>query len=152
MDSVVRALVVYGFILVVFRIAGKRALSDVSTFDLVLTLIISESIQQALIDDDNSLTNAFLVVLTLVGANIGLSMLKTRYRRIDRLVDGQPLLVVEHSRTLDEGMRRERVNLDDVLMAARAQGVERLDEIKYAVLERGGSISIIRNRDDQKPS
>ena len=152
MDSVVRALVVYGFILVVFRIAGKRALSDVSTFDLVLTLIISESIQQALIDDDNSLTNAFLVVLTLVGANIGLSMLKTRYRRIDRLVDGQPLLVVEHGRTLDEGMRRERVDLDDVLMAARAQGVERLDEIKYAVLERGGSISIIRNRDDQKPS
>ena len=148
MDSVVRALVVYGFILVVFRIAGKRALSDVSTFDLVLTLIISESIQQALIDDDNSLTNAFLVVLTLVGANIGLSMLKTRYRRIDRLVDGQPLLVVEHGRTLDEGMRRERVDLDDVLMAARAQGVERLDEIKYAVLERGGSISIIRNRDD----
>ncbi len=148
MDSVARALVVYAFLLVIFRIAGKRALSDVTTFDLVLTLIVSEAIQQALIDGDDSLTNAFLVVLTLVGANVGLSMLKTRSPRLDRLIDGQPLLLVAHGRAFEDRMRNERVDADDILMAARDRGVERMAQIKYAVLERGGSISIIEADED----
>ena len=75
MDSVIRGAVVYLFVLLIFRIAGKRALSEVTTFDLVLTLIISEAIQQALIDSDNSITNAFLILVTQVGLDVLFSFL-----------------------------------------------------------------------------
>jgi len=144
MDSILRAFAVYAFLFVLFRIAGKRTLSEMTTFDFILLLIISEAIQQAMIDDDNSMTNAFLVVLTLVGINIGLSLLKQRSARLDKLVDGVPVVIVEHGRLLHDRMAKARVDEADILHAARQlQGLERLDQIKYAVLEQSGGISII---------
>ncbi|MBL1685893.1 DUF421 domain-containing protein, partial [Klebsiella pneumoniae] len=91
MDSVIQALAVYGFLLVLFRMAGKRSLAQITTFDFVLLLIISESIQNALVGQDYSLTHAALLVMTLVGVDIGLSLLKQRSPRIERLLDDVPL-------------------------------------------------------------
>ena len=94
MESVLRGAAVYVFLLVLFRIAGQRTLSDLTTFDFVLLLIISEAIQQALIDSDNSMTHAFLIVLTLVALNIGVSLWKQRSPRVDRLIEGDKILEV----------------------------------------------------------
>ena len=144
MDSVMRAVAVYVFLLVLFRVAGKRSLAEITSFDFVLLLVFSEAIQQALIDDDNSLTNGFLVILTLVTMNIGLSLWKLRSPRLDRLLDDVPLIVVEDGRPLKDRMNKARVDETDVVQAARQlQGLERMDQIKYAVLERSGGISII---------
>lgn len=144
MDSVLRALAIYGFLLVIFRVAGRRTLSQMTSFDLILLLIVSEATQQALLGDDFSLTNAFLVIATLVGVDIALSILKRRSPHLDRWIDDVPLVIVEHGRPLEDRMRRARVDDADVLEAARAsQGLERMEQIKYAVLERSGSISII---------
>lgn len=144
MNSIVRAAAVYLFLLVVFRLAGKRTLSQITTFDAVLLLIISEAIQQAMIDTDNSITNAFLIVLTLVGIDVLLSLAKRRFRRLERLVDGVPVLIVAEGRLRHEEMKRERIDVGDVLAAARSHhGLERLDQIRYAVIEQSGEITIV---------
>ena len=144
MDSVMRAVAVYVFLLVLFRVAGKRSLAEITSFDFVLLLVFSEAIQQALIDDDNSLTNGFLVILTLVTMNIALTLWKQRSPRLDRLLDDVPLIVVEDGRPLKDRMNKARIDETDVMQAARQlQGLERMDQIKYAVLERSGGISII---------
>ena len=144
MDSVLRALAVYAFLLVLFRLAGKRSLSEMTSFDFILLLIISEAIQQALLDDDSSMTNGFLMVLTLVGVSIALSLIKQRSETLDKLLDGTPEIIIDNGRLLRERMNRARVDEGDIMQAARQQqGLERLDQIKYAVLERSGGITVI---------
>ena len=144
MDSVLRGIAVYVFLLVVFRFAGKRTLSEMTTFDFVLLLIVSEATQQALIDNDNSMTNSFLLILTLVGLNVGLSLLKQRSHQLEKWLEGTPVVVLEDGKPIKERMDKARVDEADILTAARElQGLERLDQIKYAVLERSGGISII---------
>ncbi len=143
MDSILRGAVVYAVLLVLFRIVGKRTLAEITTFDFVLLLIISEATQQAMIDNDNSMTNAFLIIMTLLGLDIGLSLLGRRFRIVDRLVDDVPLVLVEDGRVLKDRMTKSRVDETDILQSARQEGLERMDQIKYAVLERSGGISII---------
>jgi uncharacterized membrane protein YcaP (DUF421 family) len=144
MDSIVRAAAVYLFLMVVFRMAGRRTLGDLTAFDFVLVLIISEAIQQAMLDNDNSMTNGFLIVLTLVGLNVLLSLIKQRSHTVEKWLDGVPTILVEEGRPLTERMNKARVDVEDVMQAARQlQGLERLDQIRYAVLERTGGITII---------
>jgi uncharacterized membrane protein YcaP (DUF421 family) len=144
MDAVLRAAAIYLVLLVIFRVAGKRSLGQATTFDFVLLLIVGEATQQALLGEDFSVTNAALVIVTLVGIDVGLSLWKQRSPALDRILEGQPLIVVEHGRPVREHMRRARVDDHDVLAAARElQGLERMDQIRYAVLERNGTISIV---------
>jgi uncharacterized membrane protein YcaP (DUF421 family) len=144
MDSVLRGAVVYLFLLVLFRISGQRALAQTTTFDFVLLLIISEAVQQAMIGNDNSMTHAALIVMTLVGLNIALSLVKQRSKRIEKILEDVPLVLVEEGRLLRERMDKVRVDEDDILEAAREyQGLERLEQIRFAVLERNGCITII---------
>ena len=144
MNPVIRATAMYGFLWLVFRIAGKRTLSEATTFDFVLLLIVAETTQQALLGNDFSLTNAFILITTLVGIDIGISLLKQRFPRIERVIDGEPVLIVDNGRLLEKRMARARVDREDILEAARRlQGLERMDQIKYAVLEQSGGITII---------
>jgi uncharacterized membrane protein YcaP (DUF421 family) len=150
MDAVLRASAIYFFLLLIFRLSGKRSIAQITTFDLILLLIISEATQQALLGQDFSLTNAFLVILTLVGIDIGLSLLKQRSPRIEKILEDEPLIIVEEGRPLLDRMKKVRVDEEDVLIAARIlQGLERMDQIKYAVLERNGGISIIPKQESQ---
>jgi uncharacterized membrane protein YcaP (DUF421 family) len=144
MEPVLRAVGIYVFMLIVFRFAGKRSLSEMSNFEFVLLLIIGESAQQAVLGKDYSLTNAYLVILTLTGLQISLSIWKQRSERVKRWLDGLPVVIVEDGRPLKERMDKLRVGEDSVLEAARElQGLERMDQIKYAVMESTGTITII---------
>ena len=96
MESVIRAAIVYVVLMLLFRIAGKRSLAEVTSFDLVLLLIISEATQQAMIDNDNSMTNALLLVSTLIGLNILLSVVTTRWKAFDKLVEDVPLVILKN--------------------------------------------------------
>mgnify|MGYP001352662651 FL=1 len=144
MEILIRTAAVYFFLLLLFRIGGKRSLSQITTFDFVLLLIISEAVQQALLGEDFSVTNAFLVIATFFAIDIGISILKQRSKAVEKVIDGVPLIILEDGRPIQERMDKTRVDEADILAAARElQGLERLDQIKYAVLERSGGISII---------
>jgi len=143
-NPVLRAAVIYFFLLAVFRLAGKRTFSQMTSFDFVLLLIVAEATQQALVGNDYSLTQSLLVIVTLVGIDIFLSLVKQRFPRIEKWVDGVPLVIVENGRPLKHLMDKERVDEKDILAAAReTQGLERMDQIQFAILERSGGISII---------
>ncbi len=150
MDTVIRACFVYFLLLLIFRIAGKRTLGEITTFDFVLTLIISEAIQQALVDSDHSMTNAFLLVVTLVGLNVLMSLIKQRSRPVERLIEGTPVIILEKDKLHRDRMAQERVDDADILAAARElQGVSRLDQIQYAVVEKDGKITIVPKQEQQ---
>lgn len=144
METIVRVVAIYAILLLLFRIAGKRSLAQLTSFDFIVLLIISEATQQAMIRDDYSVTNAFVVIATLIGMDIALTAAKVWFPRSERYIDGLPLVILENGKPIEELMRKSRVDEDDILAAARAsQGLERLDQIKYAVLERSGGISIV---------
>jgi uncharacterized membrane protein YcaP (DUF421 family) len=144
MEAVIRGAVTYFFLLVIFRVSGKRTLAQITTFDFILLLIVSEATQNALVGNNASMTHAFLVILTLVAIDIALSLLKRRWPTLDRWIEGLPLVIVEKGRPLKENMRHARVDEEDVLTAAREhQGLLTMDQIGLAVLERNGQISIV---------
>jgi uncharacterized membrane protein YcaP (DUF421 family) len=144
MNPVIRGVAVYLFVLIVFRILGKRSLKDVTTFDFVLLLIVSETTTDALIGEDYSLTACFIMVCTLVGTDYIFSKLRDRFKWFELASEGAPLVIVEKGKPLKGRMEKTRVDEQDVLEAARLMhGLERMDQIKYAVLEKDGSISII---------
>jgi uncharacterized membrane protein YcaP (DUF421 family) len=142
-----RSVVVYFFMLLIFRISGKRSLAKITTFDLVLTLFISEAVQQALLDGDGSMTNGLLVVMTLVGVDIALSLVKHRWPAARRLIDGQPVVIMRDGVLVKASLDKERVEEDDVLASARERlGIGRLADIRHAVLEDSGGISVVPRR------
>ena len=144
MTDVLRAASVYLFLTLVFWIAGKRSLRELTVFDFVLLLIISEATQQALVGDDFSIANAFVVIGTLVALDIGFSLLKQRFEKLEKVMDGLPLVLVENGQPIRERLDKERVDEEDILEAARMlRGLERMSDISYAVLERNGEISIV---------
>ena len=144
MDAVIRVVVMYTFLLLVFRLTGKRTLGETTPFDLLMLLVISETTQQAMVNDDHSMTHAFLLILTFVMINVGLSLLKQKSQGAERVLDGVPLVLVDNGQLLKDRMEKSRVDEEDIMEAAREnEGLERLDQVKYAVLERSGKISIM---------
>jgi uncharacterized membrane protein YcaP (DUF421 family) len=148
MDSVLRAAVMYLVLMILFKIAGRRSLADLNTFDFVLLLIIGEATQQALLGDDFSVTNSVLIIATLIAIDVGFSQLKQRSKRIALLLDGGPTVIVENGQPLIRRMKKARVTEADIMEAARSnQGIARMSDIRYAIIERNGTISIIPEKD-----
>lgn len=144
MDAVMRAAAIYLALLVLFKFSGRRSLSELTIFDFVLLLIIGEATQQALLGDDFSITNAVLVVATLIGIDMLLSALKWRWPRFDLWLEGSPTIVVENGVALSSRLKAARIRVEDILESAREKhGLERLDQIKFAIIEKNGKISII---------
>ncbi len=144
MDSVLRATVTYLFVWLIFRIAGKRTLAQITTFDAVLLLIISETTQAALIDNDQSLTNTMLLILTILGLDVFFSIVKEWFPAVDKVMDGAPLILLDDKGLRKEALKRERLDTDDILNAARKlRGLANMDQIEYAILEQTGTITIV---------
>ena len=144
METVFRGLAAYLVLLIVTRFSGRRSMAQVTPFDFVLLLIIAETTQQALLGDDFSVTNAFVLIVTLFTADILLSYVKQWSSSAALLIDGSPTVLVSRGHPDPEALRRSRVNIADILEAARQQhGLMRLDQIEFAVLEVGGNLSVI---------
>jgi uncharacterized membrane protein YcaP (DUF421 family) len=150
MESILRGALTYLFIWFVFRLTGRRTLAQITTFDAVLLLIISETAQAALTDDDHSFTNSALLILTILGMDVLLSFVKRKWPLVERWMDGAPLLILNQGVLDRETMQRERVDENDILHAARAtQGAHRLDQIEFAVLEPTGEVTVILKNDEK---
>lgn len=144
MDGVLRALAIYLILMLLFRLSGKRTLSQVTTFDFVLLLVVGEATQQALLGEDFSITQAVIVIATLIGLDRASDFLSFRSERFERATQSVPVVLVENGRLMDEAMRREHVSKDEILQAARSsQGLENLEDVKFAVLETSGGISVV---------
>jgi uncharacterized membrane protein YcaP (DUF421 family) len=144
MDIVLRSLAFYFLLLLFLRITGKRTLAQITPFDLVLLLIISEAAQQGLLGEDHSITTALLAILTLVTVDILLSLVKRRSKRLETWIESRPLVLVKDGEVFEDRLRWSRVDEGDILESARElRGLWSLDQIRYAVLERDGVISII---------
>ena len=144
MNPVIRGLAVYLFVYIIFRILGKRSLSEITTFDFVLLLIISETTTDALIGEDYSLMACFIMLSTLVGVDLLLTLTKTKWKWFEKISDGAPLIIVDKGVPLKKRMEKTKVDEEDILEAARIlHGLEKMEQVKYAVLEKDGSISII---------
>ena len=147
MEFVLRAAAVYFGILIIMRMSGKRTLAEVTTFDFVLLVLIAEATGQALVGDDFSVTSALLVITTLVALDVLLGRLSFQFPFVDRLIDGVPMVVVANGAPVRDRLNKLHISEEDVLSEARRmQGLERMDQIKYAVLEKSGGISIIPKR------
>src|SRR5439155_15615793 len=145
MDLVLRAIVVFVFVLVLTRVIGRRELGSLAPIDLILLIILGDALQQGLTQDDYSVTGAVLVVGTLAVLQVFTSWLSFRVPLTRRLLEGEPLIVVQDGKPIERNLRRERLTLEEVAEAARMHEIGSLEEVKWAVLERNGEISFIKN-------
>jgi uncharacterized membrane protein YcaP (DUF421 family) len=144
METFLRSAAIYFFLLLILRVTGKRSLGEVTTFDFVLLLIISETTQEALMGDDFSVINSFIAITSLFSIDILLNRVKMASKTCEKVLEDMPLVIVDHGNPIMERMNKENVDESEVLCAARElQGLDRMDQIKYAVLEKDGTISII---------
>ncbi len=110
MEAPLRALIVYLFLLIVFRFSGKRTLAQITPFDLVLLLILGEATQQGLIGDDFSLTKALLLITSLLGIDVAFSFLQRHVKPLDRVIEGVPLILLEHGAVIEERLQKAGVD------------------------------------------
>ena len=146
MESVLRPIAIYLFLLMIFRLAGKRTMAETTPFDLVLLLIISEVTQEAMSVEDYSIMNAAILITTLVGTDLALGAIKRRSPLASRVIEGLPVVIVKDGRVLADRLPGSRMDRDEILEAVRKHGLESLDDVKYAVLEPSGDISIVPRR------
>jgi uncharacterized membrane protein YcaP (DUF421 family) len=145
-EFALRALLVYGFLLAVLRLTGKRQVSQMSPFDLVLLLVLSNAVQNSMNAGDNTVTAGFILVAFLVGANALLGYLTFRSKKVENLVEGVPLVLVHNGALVPGSMASERVTLHELMAALRASGLTTLEEVHVAILESNGRINVIPRR------
>ena len=144
MDIVLRAIVLYAFVVFVMRVLGRRELSSMTPFDLVLLIVLGDAIQQGLTQDDYSVTGAVLAVATIASLQVFTSYLSFRSDKARRVFEGDPLVIVDHGEIVERNLTRERMTKAEIAEEARQQQISSFDEIEWAILEANGSISFIK--------
>jgi uncharacterized membrane protein YcaP (DUF421 family) len=143
MDVALRAIVVFGLLLVVTRAVGRRELSSMEPFDLILLVVLGDLIQQGVTQSDYSLTGTLIVVGVIAVMTVGTSYLSFKVPRLRGLLEGEPVVLVEHGKVIDRNLRRERMTHDELAALARLQQIADMDDVRLAVLETSGSVSFI---------
>ena len=143
MDLVGRAIIVFFAIFVVTRVIGRRELSTMEPFDLILLVVTGDLVQQGVTQSDYSLTGALTVIATIALLTIALSYVSFKVPKLRPVLDGEPLVLVQDGEVIERNLRRERITIDELLAEARLQQVGSLDQVRFAVLETNGRISVI---------
>jgi uncharacterized membrane protein YcaP (DUF421 family) len=144
MDLAIRAIVLYTFVFILTRVVGRRELSSLQPFDLILLIVLGDSIQQGLTQDDYSVTGALIVVGTIAILQVATSYVSFRVPRLRPVFDGLPIVVVEDGKPIESNLHRERISVEELTEAMRQQQIASLDEVQWAVLETSGAISFIK--------
>ena len=149
MAAVFRAIFGYCFLVFMMRIAGRRPGKQITPFEFLMVFFMGGITLTSMVADDHSFVNAAVQILSVAFAHYGITILKIKSPRFGRIVDGTPLVLFERGGWRSESMEGMRLSDQDVLAMLRDQGLERLSQADYAVLERNGEISIIPSRDDK---
>ena len=146
MDIVVRAIFAFAFVFLVTRLIGRRELRSLQPFDLILLVVVGDLMQQGITQSDMSFTGAVLATGTFAVLVLVVSYLGFRFRRVQPLLEPQPMIVVQDGSVIESNLRKERMTVDELLAEARQQQISSLDEIRWAVLESSGKVSFIKKR------
>jgi uncharacterized membrane protein YcaP (DUF421 family) len=144
MDLVLRSIFLFCFVYFLTRMIGRRELSSLEPFDLILLIVLGDAIQQGLTQDDYSVTGSVIVIGTLAMLQVFTSFLSFRFQRLRPILQGEPMIIVESGEPITRNLRRERLTLEEVAAQARTQQIESLDDVQWAVLETNGQISFIK--------
>jgi uncharacterized membrane protein YcaP (DUF421 family) len=144
MDIVLRAIAVFVFIFVLMRVLGRREISSLEPFDLIILIVIADLAQQGVTQQDYSVTGAILAVGTIGLLTLFASWLSFRFPRVRPVLNGRPVVLVEDGKPIEDNMRRERITVEEVAAQARIKQIESLEKVRWAVLETGGQMSFIR--------
>lgn len=144
MDIVFRAAFAYVFIVFVMRVMGRRELSSLSPADLILLVVLGDLIQNGVTQSDMSMTGVTIAISTFVLLTMAFSYVSFKSARARKVIEGEPLIVVQDGKPIERNLRSERLTVEDVMSEARGAEIEHLDEIKWAVLEAGGKITFIK--------
>jgi uncharacterized membrane protein YcaP (DUF421 family) len=145
MDLVLRATAIFVLVFLFTRVLGRRELSQLQPFDLILLVVVGDLIQQSVTQNDMSGTGAALVLGTIAVLQVGISYLSYRFRRLRPILQGEPIVIVQDGRPIERNMKRERLTMEDVTEEARLQGISSLEQVRWAVLETSGRISFIKD-------
>jgi uncharacterized membrane protein YcaP (DUF421 family) len=145
MDLVLRATALYIFVVVLMRIIGRRELSTLSPVDLVLLIVLGDALQQGLTQDDYSITGAVIVVTTIGVLQVIASYLTFRSRRMKKLLEGEPIVLIEDGKLIERNLRRERLRPEDVAEEMRIEGIANFADVRWGILESNGQFSFIKN-------
>jgi uncharacterized membrane protein YcaP (DUF421 family) len=143
MDLVLRAIALYILIFAVTRVIGRRELSSLAPFDLILLIILGDAIQQGLTQDDYSVTGAFIVVATLALLQVGTSYVAFKWPRARPVLEGNPIVLVEDGSLIESNLKRERITPEEIAEEARQQQIGSIEQVKWAILESSGKISFL---------
>jgi uncharacterized membrane protein YcaP (DUF421 family) len=153
MEIVLRSAAVFVFLWFLTRIIGKKELAEISAFELVLLVVIGDLVQQGVTQEDMSVTGAILATGTIALLVVGMSYVSFRWRRAETVVEGVPVVIVSDGRMVAESMRVERLTDDEVVSAAREQGIGDIADVRFGVLEADGKFSFVRfDREPAPPS
>ncbi|MBB5788285.1 DUF421 domain-containing protein [Jiangella mangrovi] len=142
MDIVIRAAIVFALLWFVLRVSGKRQVTQLSAFELILLVTLGDLISQTVLQEDLSLTGGALAVATFTLLSVLLSWLSWRFRRSRRLLEGEPTIIIKDGHVDDDVLRYERLPMDDILAAAREHGIRDLADVDLMVLEADGTFSV----------
>jgi uncharacterized membrane protein YcaP (DUF421 family) len=148
MDIVLRALVVYRFVLVLTRVVGRRELSTLEPFDLILLVMIGDLVQQGVTQNDFSVTGSFLAVGTIGVLTVLFSYLPWRFQVLRPVLEGVPAILMQDGDVVEKNLRRHRLTQEEIAAAARVQNIGSLSQVRWAVLETNGQISFIKKEGD----
>lgn len=143
MDLVIRAVVVFFFIFLITRIAGRRELSSMESFDLILLVVLGDLVQQGITQSDESVTGTLIVISTMTLLSVGVAWVSFRFRPLRLATDGEPIILVRDGEVVERNMRRERLTIEDLQEEARQQQIAAISDIRWAILENSGKISCI---------
>ena len=143
METVIRVLVIYVVILVGLRVLGKREFGELSPLELITLLLIPDLISQGVIRNDYSMTNGLIAIATLFSLVFITSLVSHRFKKFEKLVDGEPTLLVANGRILTNNLNRERISPDEIYSEMHRSGIDKLSEVKWALLETNGRISVV---------
>ncbi len=145
-EKMLRPVLVYGFLIVGLRLAGKRELAQLNPFDLVVLLTLSNTVQNAIIGDDNSVTGGVIGATTLLAVNYFVVRFLFDHEKLDRLVEGDPDVLMKDGRVCEDRLRAELITRNELEAAAHKQGFASLEEIDRAILDPGGSVSFFAKK------
>jgi uncharacterized membrane protein YcaP (DUF421 family) len=148
MDIVLRTILVFAVLLLLTRVIGRRELSSLQPFDLILLIILGDAVQQGLTQDDYSLTGAFLVIFTFAVLQVFVSWIGYRFPKARPVLEGEPIVVVQDGNVIERNLRRERLTVEEIAEEARCNGIAHLAQVRWAVLETNGKISFIKKSPD----
>jgi uncharacterized membrane protein YcaP (DUF421 family) len=144
MDIIIRTTIAFSFVFLLTRVVGRRELSQLEPFDLIMLIMMGDLVQQGVTQSDYSVTGMFLAAGTLALMTVLVSYLSFRFKRLRPILDGEPLVIVQDGKAIEGNLKRERLTIEEVAQEARLQQIASLDEVEWAVLERTGSISFIK--------